>query len=106
MRGSPDVDAVVRHARAVTGRAFATRDLVIAERFGFWMVRLANDLMAYVAKDDVTRDALVRERRIVARVASRVSFRVPRPLGSLDDEARSTCESGCRGRPALRRMRR
>lgn len=80
-----DLDAVIAHAQRTTGRSFASRDVVVGERYGFWVVRLAADLMAYVAKDDAAWSNLARQRRVLTRVAQRVSFRLPRPIGR--DEA-------------------
>jgi aminoglycoside phosphotransferase (APT) family kinase protein len=63
--------------RAITGRSFAERDLVVLPRDGFTLVVLADDLMAYVPPAAV-------QRRILARVAPRVSFAVPRPVGPIE----------------------
>lgn len=70
--------------RAITGRSFAERDLVVLRRDDFTLVVLADDLMAYVPANDDARARLALQRRILARVASRVSFAVPRPVGPLD----------------------
>jgi len=70
--------------RAITGRSFAERDLVVLERDDFSVVVLADDLMVYVPANDPARVRLGAQRRMLARVASRVSFSVPRPVGPLD----------------------
>jgi hypothetical protein len=82
----PDIAQVLEHARRVTGRACAARDVVVGERHGFFVVRLASDLMAYVAKGGTAQAALGRERRVLARVGQRVSFRLPRPVGEIEME--------------------
>jgi aminoglycoside phosphotransferase (APT) family kinase protein len=70
--------------REITGRSFAERDLVVLPRDGFTLVVLADDLMAYVPTDDVARARLAAQRRMLPRVAARVSFAVPRPVGPID----------------------
>lgn len=70
--------------REITGRSFAERDLVVLEREGFTLVVLADDLMAYVPSNGAWRRLLAAERRALARVAPRVSFGVPRPVGPID----------------------
>jgi hypothetical protein len=79
-----DLESVIEHAHRVTGRSFASRDVKVGDRYGFHIVRLAGDLMAYVAKDDASWEKLALQRRMLARVAQRVSFRVPRPVGDVD----------------------
>lgn len=79
-----DVSRVVEQARHLTSRSFASRDLVVLERDGFVLVVLAEDLVAYVPTDDVHRLRLATQRKVLARVAPRVSFAVPRPIGPLD----------------------
>lgn len=63
--------------RQLTGRSFAERDMVVLRRDDFAVVVLADDLMAYVPPMSM-------QRRVLARVAPRVSFAVPRPVGPLD----------------------
>lgn len=63
--------------RQLTGRSFAERDMVVLRRDDFSVVVLADDLMAFVPAKSV-------QRRVLARVAPRVSFAVPRPVGPLD----------------------
>ena len=63
--------------RRITGRSFAERDMVVLRRDDFAVVVLADDLMAYVPGNEI-------QRRVLARVAPRVSFAVPRPVGPLD----------------------
>jgi aminoglycoside phosphotransferase (APT) family kinase protein len=70
--------------RELTGRSFAERDLVVLPRDGFTLVVLADDLMAYVPTDDTWRVRLATQRRVLARIAPRVSFAVPRPVGPID----------------------
>jgi hypothetical protein len=79
-----DAADVIARARRMTGRSFASRDLVVLPRDGFVLVVLADDLLAYVSTDDDHRRRLATERKVLARIASRVSFAVPRPVGPLD----------------------
>jgi hypothetical protein len=81
-----ELERIVDFASRVTGRAFASRDVVAGERHGFVVVRLANDLMAYVAKDAASRVALATQRRVLARVGQRVTFAMPRPIGAIELE--------------------
>lgn len=73
----------IARVRELTGRSFAERDLVVLAREGFTLFVLADDLMAYVPTDERTRLRLASQRRMLARVASRVSFAVPRPVGPI-----------------------
>jgi aminoglycoside phosphotransferase (APT) family kinase protein len=79
-----DLDEIWAYARRVTGRSFASRDVAVLERDGFAVVVLAADLMAYVAGTERSRRTLARQRAILARLAPRVSFPLPRPIGSID----------------------
>ncbi len=83
-----DLRDVVRYAERVTRRSFASRDVATLERDGFRLVTLAPDLMAYVAMSESSQSALARQRTILARIAPRLSFPVPRPVGPLVLEGR------------------
>lgn len=69
-------------ARRVTGRVFSRS--IVLDRTGFWVLLLDDDVVAYVPKTERRRVALARERRVLARIATRVSFPVPKPIGKLD----------------------
>lgn len=79
-----DLGVILARTREITGRSFAERDLVVLERDGFTLVVLADDLMVYVPANGAWRRLLAAERRALARIAPRVSFEVPRPVGPLD----------------------
>lgn len=79
-----DLPGIVAFARAVAGRSFAERELTIRERDAFTVVELGAELVAFVAHDETARARLAKERRVLARVAPRVSFAVPRPVGAIE----------------------
>jgi aminoglycoside phosphotransferase (APT) family kinase protein len=76
----------LRRVRDLTGRSFAERDLVVLPRDGFTLVVLADDLMAYIPTDESARMRLAAQRRMLARVGSRVPFAVPRPVGPIESD--------------------
>jgi aminoglycoside phosphotransferase (APT) family kinase protein len=70
-------DLDLARVREITGRSFAERDMITLRRDDFTVVVLADDLMVYVPTKTT-------QRRILARIAPRLSFAVPRPVGPID----------------------
>ena len=60
------------------------------------MVFLDDDVLAYIPHDERHAKILARERRVLARIAPRLSFAVPKPVGPLD--AKLDLREAVRGR--------
>jgi hypothetical protein len=56
----------------------------LIERDGRAVVLLTDDVVAYVPRDPIMRFKLQSERNVLERIASRLSFAVPRPLGNFN----------------------
>lgn len=76
-----DLTSLIAFVHDSTGRGVALREVEVGDRGDMWVARLAADLMAYVPKTEAVAQRLARERRVLTRVAARVSFRLPRPVG-------------------------
>jgi aminoglycoside phosphotransferase (APT) family kinase protein len=67
-----------------TGEAIAPSELAPMHHDWRWHVRLPGDRMLLVPTDDAGARRLQRERRLLAALAPRVTFAVPRPLDDVD----------------------
>jgi hypothetical protein len=69
---------------AEAGERVAPATIAVARRGWRWHARLPGDRMLFVPVDDDGARRLVAERRLLAAIAPRLSFAVPRPLGAID----------------------
>ncbi|HTR51821.1 MAG TPA: aminoglycoside phosphotransferase family protein [Kofleriaceae bacterium] len=83
---------------AEVGERVDPRALVVERRDWRWFVQLPGDRMLFVPVDEAGAHRLAAERRLLAALAPRLSFAVPRPIGppeaALDLRTRVRGETG------------
>jgi hypothetical protein len=69
---------------AKAGERVAPATIAVARRGWRWLVKLPGDRVLFVPVDEHGVRRLLDERRLLATIAPRLSFAVPRPLGAID----------------------